>query len=160
MRRGWDLRALRDILYLFLDPLVSSSSSFFNCASAVFLRECYDTVLLWSTRKVLWTTKLPPDYPSSGMGESSGDYGWIFIWGWTYSLNNNKAGQTFVKAILIHCPVNIEVLPCHQGELCLRMLIRPIVRIIATVKNIDERFECQCYLSQLFVQLFSIRVIS
>ena len=46
MRRGWDLRALRDILYLFLDPLVSSSSSFFNCASAVFLRECYDTVLL------------------------------------------------------------------------------------------------------------------
>lgn len=43
--------------------------------------------------------------------------------------------QTFIKAIFIHCPINVEVLSSHQGELCLGMLIRPIIRIVTSVRK-------------------------
>lgn len=50
-------------------------------------------------------------------------------------MSDNTAGQTFIKAVLIHCPVNVEVLPCHQGELGLRILIRPVMRIVTTART-------------------------
>lgn len=39
--------------------------------------------------------------------------------------------QTFVEAIIIHVPIDIKILPSHQGELCFWMLIRSIIRVIA-----------------------------
>lgn len=55
-------------------------------------------------------------------------------------LNSTEADQTFVKAVLVHRPVNVEVLPCHQREFCLRMLIRPVIRIVTTTKNTNLYF--------------------
>lgn len=69
--------------------------------------------------------------------------------------NTTEAGQTFVKTVLIHRPVNVEVLPGHQGELCLRMLVRPIVRIVTTAKN--KQFSCLFIL--FFIKMRELRIV-
>lgn len=50
-------------------------------------------------------------------------------------INMKWVCQTFIEAILIHSPIHVEVLPGHQGELCLRMLIRTIIRVIAWMRK-------------------------
>lgn len=38
---------------------------------------------------------------------------------------------TFIEAILVHVPVNVEVLPCREGQLGLRVLIGPVEGVVA-----------------------------
>lgn len=47
---------------------------------------------------------------------------------WTYSL-------TFIKAVVIHVSVHVQVLPGHQGELRLGMLVGPIVGVVTVMKE-------------------------
>lgn len=42
--------------------------------------------------------------------------------------------NTFIEAIFIRGPINIEILPSPKGELCLGVLIGSVIRII-TVKS-------------------------
>lgn len=64
---------------------------------------------------------------------------WIWV---KFVVKNIKTGQTFIKAIFVHRPINIEVLSGHQGELCFRMLIRPIIRIVTAteVKILEQKY--------------------
>lgn len=43
--------------------------------------------------------------------------------------------QTFIEAVLIHVPVDIEVLPRREGQLSLRVLIRPVEGVVTRGRN-------------------------
>lgn len=48
---------------------------------------------------------------------------------------------TFIKPIVVHVPINVQILPHHKGELCFWMLIRSIVGIITKPKKMYLRFK-------------------
>jgi hypothetical protein len=37
-----------------------------------------------------------------------------------------------VETVVVHGAVHVQVLPSHQGELCLWVLVWPIVRVVTT----------------------------
>lgn len=53
-----------------------------------------------------------------------------FVWFIIQLHSSGKRKQTFIEAIFVHGPVNVEVLSSHQGELCLRVFVGAIIRVV------------------------------
>ena len=71
-----------------------------------------------------------------------------------YLLTSDSFLLTFIKPIVVHVPVHVEVLSRHQGELCFRVLIRSIVRVITEGINVTCCYPLQTQQNDIHMHSF------